>query len=111
MAIDISAGKGTTIKSPIHGKVVANYVDSFGNTTLIIENSVYKITMLHGEYSVNVGKRLAIGQPVGLESNIGFTTDMRGVSCKNRDCGYHTHLNVFDKRRNENLDPLSLLNP
>ena len=109
LAIDLAAGKGTPIKSPINGVVSANYIDSMGNTTLILENSVYRVTLLHGKYSVNYGDVVKIGQTIGTESNIGYTTDMQGVSCRNRDCGYHTHLNVYDIERGENINPLSLL--
>jgi murein DD-endopeptidase MepM/ murein hydrolase activator NlpD len=109
MAIDIAAGKGATIKSPIDGVVTANYVDQYGNTTLILENDNYKIIMLHGDYTVTSGQNVRQGQPVGTESNHGYTTDMQGRSCKNRDCGYHTHLNVFDKGQGTNVNPLEIL--
>jgi hypothetical protein len=51
-----------------------------------------------------------MGQIVGNESNIGYTTDWQGNPCAGRDCGYHTHLNVFDKRLGENVNPLDLIN-
>jgi len=110
MAIDISAGKGSEIKSPIHGEVAAIYTDQLGNPTLILENNVYKVTLLHGKYHVSVGDIITIGQPVGIESNLGYTTDMLGRSCNQRECGYHTHLNVFSKELNSNINPLELIN-
>ena len=67
--------------------------------------------LMHGIYTVAVGDTLRAGQPIGTESNLGNTTDMQGISCRNRDCGYHTHLNVFDKRLGENINPLDLLQP
>jgi len=109
-AIDITAGKGTVIKSPINGVVTALYVDGLGNTTLMIENDQFIITLLHGIYTVAVGDKIIIGQPIGTESNIGRTTDRYGVSCRGRDCGYHTHLNVFDKSLGISINPLPLLN-
>jgi murein DD-endopeptidase MepM/ murein hydrolase activator NlpD len=109
MAIDIAAGKDAKIKSPINGEVTALYVDEYGNPTLVIENEFYQVTMLHGKYKVSVGDQLEVGQMVGRESNIGYTTDINGRSCKNRECGYHTHLNVFDKRLGENVNPLVLM--
>lgn len=109
MAIDIAAGKDTPIKSPINGKVTNLFIDQWGNPNLVIENDVFRVTLLHGNYSVPVGETVALGQEVGAESNIGFTTDMQGNSCAGRDCGYHTHLNVFDKRLGENINPLVLI--
>jgi len=111
MAIDIAAGKGATIYSPINGKVTELYTDGIGNPTLVIENDIYRVTMLHGVYSVHIGQKLQAGQIVGSESNLGNTTDMQGNSCRNRNCGYHTHLNVFDKNLGENINPLNLLEP
>lgn len=109
MAIDLSGGKGATILSPINGEVTELYVDQYGNPTLIIENAHYKILMLHGVYTVQVGERLTIGQPVGKESNIGYTLDANGRLCAGRDCGYHTHLNIFDKNLGMNVNPLEVL--
>ena len=111
MAVDIAAGKGATIFSPIHGEVTEMYIDGIGNPTLVIENEVYRVTMLHGDYSVQIGENLKAGESVGTESNLGNTTDMQGNSCRNRDCGYHTHLNIFDKRISANINPLDLLEP
>lgn len=108
MAIDITAGKGATIMSPINGVVTALYIDDLGNTTLIIDNDHYQITMLHGVFTVTVGERLDIGQPVGQESNQGNTVDGLGRSCRGRDCGYHLHLNVYDKYLGANVNPLEL---
>lgn len=109
IAIDLAAGKGSPIKSPIHGKVTANYVDQYGNTTLIIENEVYAVTLLHGNYSVAVGQEVTLGDVVGSEGNNGYTTDMNGRSCRNRDCGYHSHLNVYNKQTLANVNPLDVL--
>lgn len=109
MAIDIAAGKGATIYSPIHGEVTAVYTDQYGNPTLVIENSRYAVTMLHGIYDVAMGQSIRAGDPIGTESNLGYTTDMNGIPCINRDCGYHTHLNMFDKQQQQNVNPLLLL--
>jgi murein DD-endopeptidase MepM/ murein hydrolase activator NlpD len=110
-AIDIAAGKGSTILSPIKGTVTQHYVDQWGNPTLIIENDYYQVMMLHGQYTAQVGTQVLLGQSVGTESNLGYTMDMLGRLCTNRDCGYHTHLNVFDKRLGTNVDPLERINP
>lgn len=108
-AIDISAGKGVPVLSPINGVVTGLYVDPYGNTTLIIENDVYAVTLLHGDYSVTMGEQVQLGQQVGVEWNNGYTLDLYGNLCTGRDCGYHTHLNIFDKRTGENANPLALL--
>jgi murein DD-endopeptidase MepM/ murein hydrolase activator NlpD len=109
MAVDLSAGKGAVIKAPIHGKVVTKDIDYLGNTTLEIENTIYKVLLLHGVYDLSVGEIITAGQPIGFESNLGNTTDMNGISCAGRDCGYHTHLNVFHKLRGTNVNPLELM--
>lgn len=110
MAIDLAAGKGAKIRSPINGHVAELYVDEYGNPTIVIENDNYRVTMLHGVYSVELGQILEIGDKIGTESNLGYTLDMYGNRCTNRDCGYHTHLNVFDKNLNTNVNPLDLIN-
>lgn len=110
MAIDIAAGKGAIIKSPINGRVSSSFVDAVGNPTLIIENDFYEVTLLHGIYTVKPGDILKIGDVIGAESNQGNTRDMQGRSCRNRDCGYHTHLNIFSKLTQENIDPLTVIN-
>ena len=109
MAIDISAGQGAIIKSPIEGYVSNLYTDQYGNPTLVIENDFFRLTMLHGKYKVAIGDQITWGQMVGRESNLGLTTDMQGRSCRNRACGYHTHLNIFDKQLGENVNPLDLM--
>ena len=111
LAIDIAAGKDTPISSPINGYVSNLYIDQWGNPTLVIENSHYQVTLLHGNYIVSIGEKIHIGQEVGTEGNNGYTTDMQGVPCAGRNCGYHTHLNVFDKILGQNVNPLTLLNP
>jgi hypothetical protein len=110
-AIDLAAGRGSEITSPINGVVAQLYVDEYGNPTLVIENEVYVVTFLHGDYSVAVGDKLKAGQPIGAESNKGYTMDMAGNLCYNREwCGNHTHLNVYDKRIRSNVNPLELFN-
>lgn len=108
-AIDISGGKNAEIKSPINGVVSASYIDEWGNTTLILDNERYQVLMLHGNYTVGVGETVTAGQAVGTESNQGNTFDMNGRSCRGRDCGYHTHLNIYNKVLATNVDPLSFL--
>lgn len=109
LAIDLTAGKGAPICSPIDGVVSALYVDDLGNTTLVIENERYQVTLLHGIYEVQIGEQVALGQLVGYESNQGFTVDAWGNLCAGRDCGYHTHLNIFDKWLTENVNPLDVI--
>ncbi len=109
MAIDIVAGKDSPIKSPLTGRVSGYYIDQYGNTILILENDNYRVTLMHGEYSVAFGQVIDAGQVIGRESNNGYTTDIYGNSCRERDCGYHTHLNVFDKKLGQNVNPLDVL--
>lgn len=110
MAIDIAAGRGTPVKSPINGEVTDLYIDQYNNTTLVIENENYIVTMLHGDFSAVVGDSVEAGQQVGTEGNNGYTMDMAGNLCYGRPtCGNHTHLNVYDKRISANINPLELL--
>lgn len=110
-AIDIAAGKDAPIKSPISGAVTERYTDPIGNPFLVLENEYYEVTLLHGVYTVNVGDTVKLGDIIGTESNLGNTRDMSGRSCRNRDCGYHTHLNVYDKKLRQNVNPLDLVTP
>ena len=110
MAVDLAATGDATILSPIAGVVTASYADAYGNPTLVIENDVYAVTLLHGQYYVAVGQSVVPGEAIGSESNQGYTTDMAGNPCWGRSgCGFHTHLNVFDKRLGMNVNPLDLL--
>lgn len=110
LAIDLAAGRGELVYSPINGRVSDLYTDEYGNPTLVIENDVYIVTLLHGDYSVGIGDEIEIGQQVGLESNHGYTKDMMGNLCYGRDyCGNHTHLNIYDKRIQANVNPFDLI--
>lgn len=111
MAIDLAAGKGAAILSPINGVVTEKYIDQWGNPTLVIENDHYRVLLLHGKYSASVNDVLEIGDKVGKESNQGYTVDYQGIPCYNRDCGYHTHLNIYDKYLGANVNPLELFSP
>ena len=98
--------------SPIYGAITERLSDQYGNPTLVIENENYRVTLLHGVYTVEVGQTVALGDIIGSESNLGYTMDMYGNLCWGRaGCGYHTHLNVFDKRLGENVNPLDLFDP
>lgn len=110
MAIDIAAGRGEPLLSPINGVVTQLYMDEYGNPTIVIENDVYQVMFLHGDYTVAIGDTLKVGQVFGAESNKGYTMDMAGNLCYNREwCGNHSHLNVFDKRIQANVNPLGLI--
>ena len=109
MAIDIAAGRGEPLLSPINGVVTQLFMDEYGNPTIVIENDVFQVMFLHGDYTVAIGDALKVGQVFGAESNKGYTMDMAGNLCYNREwCGNHSHLNVFDKRIQANVNPLGL---
>ena len=111
LAIDIAAGNGSTLYSIINGTVTGTGYDQWNNTFIQIENDVYTVLYMHGVYGLAVGDAVTAGQVIGTESNIGYTLDSYGNVCgyTGRDCGYHTHLNVFDKRLGLNIDPLTLI--
>ena len=110
LAIDLAAGRGEPIISPINGFVTDYYIDEYNNTTLIIENEVYQVTMLHGDFNVSIDEKVRAGQVVGTEGNNGYTMDFFGNLCYGRvHCGNHTHLNIYDKRIQANVNPLNLI--
>ena len=76
LAIDIAAGNGSVIKSIINGTVTATGYDQWGNTFIQIDNDVYTVLYLHGAYSLVAGDAVTAGQPIGTESNIGYTLDL-----------------------------------
>lgn len=110
-AIDLTAGEGAAILSPISGTVTKNGFDEWGNTALVIENESWEVRLLHGDYFPSQGEIVTIGQLVGAESNHGFTVDWQGVSCAGRACGYHTHMNVYDKQAGQNANLIELFHP
>ena len=111
MAIDIAAGMGATIKAPIDGEITELYTDQYSNPTLVIENGRYKVMFLHGNYTAVLGQKFKQGDAIGTEGNNGYTMDGAGNLCYGRPgCGYHTHLNVFDKQLGQNTNPLELIN-
>jgi len=110
-AIDLAAGRGADILSPITGQIILNGRDIYGNTILVIENEVWTVKLLHGEYYPDEGEWVGLGQMIGSESNIGYTIDSNGVSCRGRRCGYHTHMNVVDRRTGQNANLIKLLHP
>lgn len=106
-AVDLAGGKGTTIYSPINGVVKKKYTDQYGNPTLVLENSRWRVTLLHGNFSVNVGDRVKIGQKIGKEGNQGIVECADGKRPNGRNCGYHTHVNLYDKNKGKNVNPLN----
>ena len=108
MAVDISAGKGVTIRSSINGTVTNLYIDDWGNPSLVLENEHYIVELLHGKFTVQIGDRVELGQSIGRESNLGNIADVNGRPCQQFDCGYHTHINVYDKQLGTNVNPLDL---
>ena len=101
--IDAANGKGSAIYSPINGKVTARTSDH-----IIIENSVWKIALYHGDWVVSVGQSVTVNTKVGTEGNHGYTgyffyvkEEVNGkvVSVQKwhacgtgSNCGYHTHI-------------------
>ena len=105
------ARNGPKLWPATSGTVTGTGYDQWNNTYIQIENDVYTVLYMHGVYGLAVGDAVTAGQVIGTESNIGYTLDSYGNVCgyTGRDCGYHTHLNVFDKRLGLNIDPLTLI--
>jgi murein DD-endopeptidase MepM/ murein hydrolase activator NlpD len=108
LAVDIGNGRGTPLYSPINGWVSEAGADEFGSTYIVLENSRWRVLMMHGDYSVSLGEVVQAGQQVGTESNNGFTRSPEGEVCNGAPgCGEHTHLAVWDN--GVEVDPLELL--
>lgn len=108
-AIDLAGGAGSTILSPIDGEIIVNTMDGYGNPTLEIKNNCHLITLLHGNWNdFAIGEKVYAGQPVGTESNQGYTFGYAGRYCgTDSGCGYHLHINVEDED-GKSIDPRGL---
>ncbi len=114
-AIDLGVGKNTPLYSPISGIVTfsgIDRIDTWNNTILTIENSYYTVLMLHGNYAARAGTVVKKGDFIGTEGNNGYVLS-GGVVCSTApylsDCGYHTHINVWDKRLGFSVNILNLV--
>lgn len=91
--VDIVAGCGAEIYSPISGIVDKTGTDGYigpisngaENTWVGISNTSYSTVLLHGEYIVNFGDTVEQGQVIGYESSIGNSS------------GCHTHWIMYEK--------------
>jgi hypothetical protein len=94
-----SIPNGGPLFSPITAEVVAKGDnDGFTNTYICLQNSRWRVCMLHGIYNlVEVGDWVTIGQQLGTEASIGIST------------GAHTHLSVFDRNIGAWIDPRNAL--
>lgn len=105
-AIDLWAGAGTPLYSPISGTITNSYLDGLGNTVLIIENEYYRIKLLHGDYIGDRNDKVQQGDLIGFEDNNGNTWS-GGKPCYGRNgCGEHSHISIFDKRAERQVNPL-----
>lgn len=99
LAVDIGAGVGTPLLSPIVGGVVVDTgIDpylGYNNTYIIIENTCWKVFLLHGIYTAPVGTTLSLGEQFGTEASIGNSS------------GPHTHLSLYDKINARWVNPIS----
>lgn len=84
--VDITAGCGSPIYAPFSGTVTYvgldgyNHVDDRGvvweqATMLTIQgNNDLELTLLHGDYSAQIGSEIATGQQIGKEASHGWST-------------------------------------
>jgi murein DD-endopeptidase MepM/ murein hydrolase activator NlpD len=108
LAIDLGNGRGTPLLSAINGWVSEAGADEFGSTYIVLENSRWRVLMMHGDYSVGLGEVVQVGQQVGTESNNGFTVGPTGIVCNGiPGCGEHTHLAIWEY--GTEVNPLDLL--
>ena len=99
--IDIAAGCGTPVRTPLAGKVLTAYFQSaYGNRVLIDHGAVGGVGTAT-EYNhlqrwiVTPGERVGRGQVIGYVGNTGWST------------GCHLHLTIY--RSGRPVDPLRLL--
>ena len=108
LAVDISNSPGTPLLSPINGWVSEAGADEFGSTYIVLENSRWRVLMMHGDYSVGLGEVVQLGQQVGTESNNGFTRGPGGEICNEMPgCGEHTHLAIWEY--GNEINPLDVI--
>lgn len=118
-AIDLSGNIGgkenVPVLSPINGRITGNYIDQYQNTTLIIINPRYVVTLVHGNFNLPINTNVKIGDMVGTEGNNGYVFNLKGVLCSETEdptkCGFHTHINIFDRNFNTNLNLMELFWP
>lgn len=108
-AVDLAGGAGTEVVAPINGVVTANTVDQWGNPTLIIENDDFKAELLHGNWEVEPGDVVSIGDPIGTEGNMGYTFSGETYCGTGSGCGYHTHFNLVDKTAGQSVYPMDVI--
>ena len=83
--VDISNGCDSPLISPINGTVTYagldgyNHVDSRGvvwpqATMLTITGDNEQVTLLHGQYSAAIGQHVNVGDLIGTEASIGWST-------------------------------------
>ena len=97
-AIDLSAGCGASIISPISGDMVA-YADDglrIGNTAAIIKGSRYTAFLLHGDYVAS--GPIQQGGLIGHEASHG------------NSFGCHTHISIFDHIEKKWVNPIGRRN-
>ncbi len=108
LAIDLTAGNGAPILSPISGTVTALYIDEYNNTTLVLDNEIWQVLLLHGDYSVQPGQAVSIGQVIGSESNHGYTLDC-GATCATAATAATIRTSSYSINAGQNVNPLEVL--
>lgn len=101
-----SGGTHPPVLSPINGEVTANHTDAKGNTVLKIENNCRYVLLLHGNWEVQIGAQIQIGNVVGTQDNNGQSWGANGQPCNGVEgCAEHVHLDVYDKVKGDWVDP------
>lgn len=96
----MGGGKDSPIFAPITGEVIYQYYQHNGNPLLIIENDSYRVKLLHGYWNTAEGDRVNQGEIIGYEGNMGLTFRDGQFCGTGSNCGYHTHIEVWDKINN-----------
>lgn len=105
--VDIYAGCGKPVLSPISGIVAFNGLDGYNQVDergvvreqtpmITIKNDRYTVTIMHGNYTAPIGTRVVTGEQVGTEGSQGMST------------GCHSHVVVKENGKLKNY--LDILN-
>ncbi len=100
--IDMAAHRGTVVKASAAGTVQqAGYVSGYGNTVVVVHDTVYKTRYAHlDKIHVLTDQKVAQGEKIGAVGDTGFTI-------KTGKDASHLHFELYE--RGKQINPLTVL--